>query len=1263
MDILSPTISLIQFLLNLCRNARLKGPEMDGIIDRAINSTSILHEQFPSLREQLGGWVNSNDFIKFKQMIVTGNGNLKIADLVSSFVHISEFFDNETTIDSATKIIEDFIKAMIQELLTSYHAPLFLAGRIEHYGERTTEFGRANIQATRDSEEKILSRINEFESTLLNHTGEAKVKDSRYNGDEKSFEVRHETAREILQSGNSLEAKRLYLQLKEDIEKEDATNIELRAKIENNLGLCFLEEGDFKAASEHFESGLVLNPNDIKILTNSVMMRLQSGEIKKASDSINRALELDSTNEAVKAIYIRLLGSQGRFDELKLYENKEVSKDVAFSLGVVYSQTGDYGAAEKWFYQCLELEEDPQTMLLLAQVFLQQAQIELEGNYIDGERHDSLPMRRCNEAEHLLTKAIQLFSSRPHKLYMAYQSRSACRLFMGELKNALEDIDKVLEYNEEDVDALWNKIRICFQSRKASIAKEALDKLDKLGEGYKDLNLRFWTLLKNGFSKDAKSILDKSLPPGETVDLNNFSFIAGALIDEQEYDFALDILNRGLEIKEDDVSILVLRAQAYWETGRKKEATHDVKKAIGMLPSESSTNSILPLANAAYQIGEYDDAVDLYEKVNVIGTHLMPRYMDSLTRIGNEEKAYKIAKEEREKSGGTVIPGLTEFEASSLLSVGAFKQACELFSKLIETDPENEFYQINAQIALYRMGERDEATKAMIEYANNHPHSANVLMAAAELASFTGKYKDAIDLSYKALMVEYDNPHIQRAYIGTFLRSDSDGGMLDPPDTVCEDIMVKLKDNSGKEIWIHIVFNTDEKSIATKWVVDTNAAQKLIGCKKEEEFSLETKTYKVLELQTKYVRAFQKVLTEFNYSFPDDQSVHSFDVSDNDFSQMLSIIDEGAKKDSDIVQIYNERKLTLGAIGVLKGKTLIDAHLTMISEPNQPVFVFSGSTVERAYAQSVLNDRSNEIILDGTVIITFSIPGLLSLLLEIKRPLIVSQLTLDEFKRCYDQNLSSPRPKGFLSKKGDKYIHHEYTNEDQNSFAELLSSHISFIEQHCEVVPAVGALDGILTNGKKLRKVLGEAQFGALVACKERNAILLSDDQGFRDIAQNDYRIPGCWSQITLNYFKEMGIITSGQYSECVKEMIKYGYKFIWVDEDIIWHQLDKDCTTICTDAELTLKSIESPDVTEDSAVEVAANLLQRVWLEAGTTERRLLILKTIIESLVLNRSPKYVLRKLNRNLETKFALLPIQLEEVKQEIARLASIHFWDTA
>jgi len=125
---------------------------------------------------------------------------------------------------------------------------------------------------------------------------------------------------------------------------------------------------------------------------------------------------------------------------------------------------------------------------------------------------------------------------------------------------------------------------------------------------------------------------------------------------------------------------------------------------------------------------------------------------------------------------------------------------------------------------------------------------------------------------------------------------------------------------------------------------------------------------------------------------------------------------------------------------------------------------------------------------------------------------------------------------------------------------------------------------------------LGRATYDTLLAAHGANLVLVSDDFHLRNLAQEEFQLPGVWLQSLLFSARDRNWIDSHRYTRATASMVAWEHRFISVGaadlalaaERADWHVSDIFRTLAAT---LSLRTSEL-----QSNIRVAVGFLKYLW-------------------------------------------------------------------
>jgi hypothetical protein len=433
-------------------------------------------------------------------------------------------------------------------------------------------------------------------------------------------------------------------------------------------------------------------------------------------------------------------------------------------------------------------------------------------------------------------------------------------------------------------------------------------------------------------------------------------------------------------------------------------------------------------------------------------------------------------------------------------------------------------------------------------------------------------------------------------------------------------------------------------------------ALKLIGKRQGDEVvlkdhPLERLVYEVVEVQSKYVFAFQETIAGFTTWFPDHPALHRVEFKEGDLGKIKTLLDARQKHISKAKRLYRAHNLNLGAFARVIGSRPSEVWAGMISRPDGIVIASTG-VVEHLQKEKELVTSAQELVADLTSLLTFEYIGVLDRLAAGFRRIIVPQAVLDEINNTLTSQFVGPNPTITLWKEGDQYFRQETTAEALEEGQKFLRRIRSFIESSSEIAPASAILEFEKTKFDEVIETLGRDAIAAILIARERKLLLFSDDLGLRSLARNDWQVEGVWSQTILVSLRDRGILSEDEYRESIRRLAIGNYYFVSINADDLMWVLSRNDMKPSYEVSRMLSFLEGPDCSEDSAIQIIADVIRKVWLEPLVLyDQKLWVLDLALGTLTKGRMVQRVVERLKAVLRARFRLMPLALPVIFRTI------------
>lgn len=1229
-------------------------------VSKAVERTTGAFEDI-EVREALVSWCDGDAFASLLESLTAGDRSLTDAAVIDSFIQAAGFHldDEDETRRVALLVVNEFLKNLEQEIYNSPGGVSALANRGEVQHSETLE---AVEKSTLEIKEHVTQAVSEVTEKLLQSALSADKSVALRAPEEQLLHARVDEARDVLKDGEAKVAQVMLRRLRSE-QPAGSLSPELQFRIANTLGACALRLEDIATAKEEFERALIFQPDSPVATGNAAAAALLGGEVEKALELSSRARVAAPRDPQATSIYIQSLHRVGREQEVtRLVEAEEwITKNAGccLALGLINCDNGDYEAAESYIRRSIALDAtDFHAYMLLGNAIFEPLSRQLAEDPPLPWRMKDETRRRLTEAEEATSRAISMLEGHDNRsqFHYALTNRAAIRVSLNLWDEALKDCDRVLLENESHSLALRHKGLILLARDDYNAALRCFERIKdeehRAGIRYFEAVACF----NLGHSAEAVSLIRPVWNPEAG---GRFQTIVGEVLvaaytklgETAEADEILSVMR---DRWADQTWAMLAVARRLDSEGRTDEAKRLLLRALQHARTENQRETVsVELADLLFNLKEWAEAAKYYEGI-VTPEADPPRlraYAVSLFNSGMNREALAFAREVR--GDGEAIPVVTEVEASVLEYLDDLEPAIRLREELSRVEPRNPSHLIKVFMLEFRRGHEEEAraaiTRLRYEDIKDKPQALIHTAEAYALLDMDG----ALPLAYRARRLGFDNPLIHASYMRVFLsREKKDEGLLSAAE-VAVGCAVHVSRGSEKEVFVI----TDEQP-AERQRGEISAgdqlARRLLGHRKGDsvvvrDTGLERLVYEVTDVQSKYVFALQETMTKFGTWFPEDETFHMMEVSE-DFSLMFKMLDERYAHVSYIMSLYREKRLPLGAMArlVRRPRRLIWEGLTSGSDAK---YFASSGHVDDIRRQDAAIRNNDRVTLDLSALLTLERLGLTERLLSLFAEVLVPQATLDEVNQeLVDLRTTGPS-QGNIARDGIRYAYQEQSEESWQSNVSSLERLRDLINSGTRVVAVTGALDMGRQKFEQLGDALGEGSLAAILVAKEHGTLLYADDFGLNSLAQNEEGVEGVWTQTALLLARERGLITEEEYYEALRGLMLANYYYpVFTADDMKWI-LRRNNYGLTSEVTRMVGFLRGPECDETAAVTIVGDLVRYVWLHSAIDQQRWLFLDFALNTLVTGRNAGNVLAKLRREIQARFALLPLDLPRILRSI------------
>lgn len=1079
-----------------------------------------------------------------------------------------------------------------------------------------------------------------------------------------TYQSKIDAVNELLKEGRPKAAKLILLSLRDKLVKEGNLSNELNYQVTANLGVCAFELNDREVAIKEFKEALSYQPNKPEALSNAALAALLSQEYDEAIRLSNQARLLKDHNPQATSIYIQALYLQEKDEEIQRLLNEEawIKEDpmCCIHVGQIKYDNNDYEEAGNLFRHSIEKNnKNPHSQILLARTIATSVRQAFRSDPPPPKRFPEVVKAKMQEAETALNYAINLLKEHDSRslLHEAYLERSGILALLSRLDESLEDCNKILLEDPENLGAVRSKGTILLSKGRL---KEAIECFKKVLSHVDDINTI--TLLGDAYLQD-KQYKEAVALLSDLWEANTREYhqplIVAVILEAQfylgNYTEVNKVVQNLIENWPNDPNVLTVIAEQYERENKIEDAVTKYQEAIAHSTGNRYEEIVISLGDLYYSEEKYYEAAEAYGKVvnRALDNVLLRKYLFALYKINSYKEALEITQNIR--ANGKAIPFITGIEVSILYYIDDLEGAKELLIQLCELEPEKVSHQTMLLYIYVRLGQENLALAKEIlsnidyEEVKDDPIT---LVDLAKMSKLLGTGNELV-YAFRARQIAND-PEVHLAYVHLFFAREDPESVVFRPNEIGTDCVVTLK-NDDETIDLTIV--EDIPSNYEVGVINKSDEQacKLLGRSKGEkiiwkEGTYEEIIYEIMDIRSKYVAAFQDALNRFSFRFPKHNGLEKINVKDSDFTKLLVSMDERDKWVSEMERAYREKMLPLSVLAKSINASLVDVWSGMINSSKGRIFTQVENRDYKEQEGGILA-CSDTIVMDFTALLTLGHLKLLDKLANYFETIYVARPILDELNDIIDGDLTKRKTKAVSWKEGGYYNFREVTTEDLDKWYNFLQNIRDFVKSKTQVVGVKKILEIGKNEYERLSDTLGKEALASILVASEYKSLLYTDEFILRVIAQK-WDVKSVCSQSFLMAIRSyQNALSEEEYYKLVKTLVLSNYHFIFISTNFLLWFLKEQNMFITEQVRKVFECFQGNNHKEDSALFILAELVRELWLQPIIVgEQGTLILFLILDTLVKNRSQEAVIRKFKKILKARCKLM-LDLDTILSDI------------
>ena len=1076
--------------------------------------------------------------------------------------------------------------------------------------------------------------------------------------EQREYSERLDFVRDLIQQGLIATARTQLEELESEAEQLSDT---LRFRLLTNLAACALGEDRYDEAINLLTEAHVVQPENRTGITNAALAAELQQDFRRAADLAKRALDQDPRDPNAAAAFISALWGEGESEELEDFVSSEdwISQESASALALarVRVRQERYDEATAVYRTLIEVEPDePLAHLGLSQCLLARDRlVRLPVAYAKEE------LSSLREAEIAAERAIELLRVTQIRVrfHDALLLRAGARALLGKYDAAIDDVNLVLAEVPEHPAAVQRKGLLLLKKGLAVEAREWLERIQDPEARADSLLPLADACLESGDPTTAAELLKDSfkLDPPEWEDIGRAQSLLRAEAEIGTVDSVGPLLEDALAQFPENPFLYTLAAVRSNLKGDSEATAEAFNRAIELSGEPLRRALQIQLGHHYANERRFAEAADQVSKA--IGDDAAhPEAVQMLLFLYNSRqfrKALDLARRIREESG-TLSRAVIDVEAVILEYVGDVRAAVLRLRELCSGEDSAPYDRIRLAQTLFRCGERDEALETVLEInASELGHDSQSLMKLAVMKCLLGATNYMQD-AYQSRRHGLNDPNAHLGYFGLFL---TQGEEWEVPTVVTPGCSVRIRDE-GEEQWWHILEEEEEELSGSREISPgSELAQRLLGRSVEDVVvlpkSLGDVSYKITDLQSKYVRAFQETCEEFQFRFPDNMSLMRVIMDDN-FSQFFQSIDSRQQHVGNAEQLYNSQMLPFGSFCSIIGSSTLQLWPEYTRQQDKRLHFGFGGDQEAPEADELLRD-ADTIVLDLVALLTVHQLRLLDHLRARFLRIAIPQYVFDEIQHDVYQMKIGRAPSGYAGKdeKG-RYTLTEMTEGAWRKWREFLRSVLELAES-IERIPSYPLLS--VKDPEATLDALTPAGAGAVFVGEEpidKRPVLISDDLALSNVARST-GLGAVNTQAILEELSRSNIISDEQYSSMVEELALMNYWFVRVSANDVLRRLESNGYRTTPGIQAMLKTLCGPDCIEDKAISVGADVIATVALKPLIQQDSYLLLSSVLAAILHGRNTSQVLSKFEARITDRLAVAPLQCERILRRIDMYMSL------
>ena len=1019
------------------------------------------------------------------------------------------------------------------------------------------------------------------------------------------------------------------------------------------LAACAMADEDIERAAYWSDEAYRLQPENPTVIGNAALAAQRSGYSDRALQLAEKARGLKAAEAASACVIMVEMWKSDQTEALDEFVATEnwVKDDPQCALVLATIRLHQGGVSEAVALcrgRVSADEQDMQAHLALAQALMNSAQVgRLDGGYSEEE------IEKLKEVISEATKAIDALSHTGLKsqLHEGLILRGCARAIIGKNIDAMADFDDALREIPGSSEATFYKGMLHLTEGRPKEAAEWFRRVKDTSQLPETVVPIAQALLSSGDVKGAIDVLRGSfdLRSGKWEDIHRAELLVRAENQSEETSTVVPALQLAMEQSSPDAGLLALLAEVRNLEGDFDGAEEALTNALDAVDPARRSDILLRLGYLYQDRGRFSEAADRFrEAVRDNATHPLAVSLLVCLNNGKQLREALVLSREIQRLVSSAPRIVADIELNILQLVGDVPAVVSRLKSLCAHPESSVVDHVELASAQVRAGDFEAARQTVRGINPNalaeHPLS---LLQSAKIKWVLGE-NDYLDDAYFARRSGMDSAEIHLGYFSLFIGREED---LIEPNAVRAGCAVLLKGDAGEKWWS--ILEVDEARLGGHELELTSdlasaLVEKQVGDTVVLRQGFEDLQYEVVEIQSKFVRAFQEIAAEFSTRFPNNTEMSRVAIDVDDPSKFLQIVDQRDKFVREVEQLYREGIIPLVSFASHIGKYPFEVWLACTQHEFTRI-KFRTGTAEDTTSAAMLLEEANSIVLDMVALFTVHELEIIELLRGRFERVALPQVVFDNLQNLAFEARTLGQKSGFIGRTNDgSYTISDIPEAGWTWWRDRVEAVLAFARS-LELVPSYGLLDG---DNFELLSTLTPAGAGAIWTGgedAEKPTLLVSDDLALSKIGAA-LGITAVNTQDLLLDSYRSGTLGNAEYTKLVERLTAMNYWYVLVRSGDVINSFERNGYATAAGTRGMFRTLEGPECTEDAAVSVMVDVV--VGLLSRTVPGQFdIILALILATLQKGRESSPVLSKFEQALQVDGRLSSLARQRILESI------------